>query len=69
MDDAARTLGTLYRLTHLLAMGTQGPSLLRTILREALTLTGSRAGQIFLLKPDRHTLCPAISEGEGVIDD
>jgi hypothetical protein len=36
MGEEVRQLTTLYRLTRLLAMGTQGASLLRTILREAL---------------------------------
>jgi GAF domain-containing protein len=69
MEDGARLLGTLYQLTHLLAAGTHGPSLLRVILHEALTLTGSRAGQIFFLRPDRRSLCPSVSDGEGVIDE
>jgi signal transduction histidine kinase len=42
MGEEVRQLTTLYRLTRLLAMGTQGASLLRTILREALGLTGGR---------------------------
>jgi signal transduction histidine kinase len=68
MSDAMRQLATLYRLTRLLAMGTQGTSLLRTILREALGLTGGVGGQVLLLKADRRTLLPYIGEGLHVSD-
>lgn len=68
MSDAMRQLSTLYRLTRLLAMGTQGTSLLRTILREALGLTGGVGGQVLLLKADRRTLLPYIGEGLHVSD-
>jgi GAF domain-containing protein len=65
MSRELRQLTTLYRLTRLLAMGTQGDSLLRTILKEALGLTGARGAQVLLLKPDRKTLISHIGEGEG----
>jgi signal transduction histidine kinase len=68
MSDAVRQLATLYRLTRLLAMGTQGASLLRTILREALGLTGGRGGQVLLLKADRRTLLTHLGEGEGIVE-
>jgi signal transduction histidine kinase len=66
MTCESRQLTTLYRLTRLLATGTQGASLLRTILKEALGLTGSRGGQVLLLRPDRKTLLVDIGEGEGL---
>ncbi|MGH8068954.1 MAG: GAF domain-containing protein [Candidatus Entotheonellia bacterium] len=69
MDNRERELRTLYRLTRLLAMGTQGASLLRTILREALGLTGGRGGQVLLLKADRRTLLTHLGEGEDLVDD
>jgi GAF domain-containing protein len=62
-------LRTLYRLTRLLAMGTQSSSLLRTLLREALRLTGGRGGQVLLLKADRRTLLLYLGEGEAIADD
>ena len=65
MNRELRQLATLYRLTRLLAMGTQGSSLLRTLLREALRLTGARGGQVLVLKADRRTLLPHIGEGGG----
>jgi signal transduction histidine kinase len=68
MSDVVRQLATLYRLTRLLAMGTQGASLLRTILREALGLTGGRGGQVLLLKADRRTLLTHLGEGEGIVE-
>jgi two-component system, NtrC family, sensor histidine kinase HydH len=68
MGCESRQLTTLYRLTRLLAMGTQGASLLRTILKEALGLTGGRGGQVLLLKPDRRTLLVDSGEGEGLAD-
>jgi signal transduction histidine kinase len=68
MGGEIRQLTTLYRLTRLLAMGTQGASLLRTILREALGLMGGRGGQVLLLKPDRKTLRVQIGEGVGLVD-
>ena len=61
-------LRTLYRLTRLLAMGTQSSSLLRTLLREALRLTGGRGGQVLLLKADRRTLLLYLGEGEAIAD-
>jgi signal transduction histidine kinase len=69
MSDEARQLATLYRLARLLAMGTQGSSLLRIILREALGLTGGIGGQVLLLKGDRRMLLPYIGEGEGISHD
>ena len=69
MSDEGRQLATLYRLTRLLAMGTQGSSLLRTILREALGLTSGSGGQVLVLKADRRTLLPYIGEGEGIGND
>src|ERR671923_1654850 len=68
MGREMRQLATLYRLTRLLAMGTQGSSLLRTILKEALGLTGGRGGQVLLLKPDRKSLLTHIGEGEGLVE-
>jgi signal transduction histidine kinase len=68
MSNAVRQLATLYRLTRLLAMGTQGSSLLRTILREALGLTGALGGQVLLLKADRRTLLPCMGEGAHLSD-
>ena len=68
MGCEIRQLTTLYRLTRLLAMGTQGASLLRTIVKEALGLTGGHGGQVLLLKPDRRTLLVDIGEGEGLAD-
>jgi signal transduction histidine kinase len=65
MSREMRQLATFYRLTRLLAVGTQGDSLLRTILKEALGLTGGRGAQVLLLKPDRKTLLAHIGEGEG----
>ena len=50
-------------------MGTQGPSLLRTMLREALGLTGGRGGQVLLLKADRRTLLTHLGEGGDIVDD
>jgi GAF domain len=69
MNSREGELRTLYRLTHLLAMGTQRSSLLRTLLREALRLTGSRGGQVLLLKADRRTLLLHLGEGEAIADD
>jgi GAF domain-containing protein len=69
MSHEKRQLATFYRLTRLLAMGTQGASVLRTILKEALSLTGGRAAWVLLLKPDRKTLLACIGKGEGVVDD
>src|SRR5688572_14790334 len=69
MSNAMRQLATLYRLTRLLAMGTQGASLLRTILREALGLTGGLGGQVLLLRADRRTLLPYIGEGAHLSDE
>jgi signal transduction histidine kinase len=69
MNNREGELRTLYRLTHLLAMGTQSSSLLRTLLREALRLTGSRGGQVLLLKADRRTLLLHLGEGEAIADD
>jgi two-component system, NtrC family, sensor histidine kinase HydH len=69
MDNREGELRTLYRLTRLLAMGTQSSSLLRTLLREALRLTGGRGGQVLLLKADRRTLLLHIGEGEAMADD
>jgi two-component system, NtrC family, sensor histidine kinase HydH len=68
MSREMRQLATFYRLTRLLAMGTQGDSLLRTILKEALGLTGGRGAQVLLLKPDRKTLLAHIGEGEGAAE-
>jgi signal transduction histidine kinase len=68
MGCEIRQLTTLYRLTRLLAMGTQGSSLLRTILKEALGLTGGRGGQVLVLKPDRRTLLVDIEEGDDPTD-
>jgi signal transduction histidine kinase len=68
MAGEIRQLTTLYRLTRLLAMGTPGASLLRTILKEALGLTGGRGSQVLLLRPDRRTLLVEIGEGEGLAD-
>jgi signal transduction histidine kinase len=68
MGREMRQLATLYRLTRLLAMGTQGSSLLRTILKEALGLTGGRGGQVLLLKPDRKSLLAHIGEGAGLVE-
>jgi GAF domain-containing protein len=64
MARSERQLSTLYRLTHLLAGGTDGVSLLRAILRETLTLTGGRGGQILLLNGDGRTLHALLAEGE-----
>jgi signal transduction histidine kinase len=50
-------------------MGTQSTSLLRTLLREALRLTGGRGGQVFLLKADRRTLLLHLGEGAATVDD
>jgi transcriptional regulator with GAF, ATPase, and Fis domain len=69
MNNREGELGTLYRLTRLLAMGTQSSSLLRTLLREALRLTGGRGGQVLLLKADRRTLLIHLGEGEAIADD
>lgn len=68
MNNREGELRTLYRLTRLLAMGTQSSSLLRTLLREALRLTGGRGGQILLLKADRRTLLLHLGEGEDIAD-
>src|SRR5918992_4963671 len=68
MSREVRQLTTFYRLTRLLAIGTQGSSLLRTILKEALGLTGGRGAQVLLLKPDRKTLLAYIDEGDGLAD-
>jgi two-component system, NtrC family, sensor histidine kinase HydH len=68
MGREMRQLATLYRLTRLLAMGTQASSLLRTILKETLGMTGGRGGQVLLLKPDRKTLLAYIGEGEGLVE-
>jgi two-component system sensor histidine kinase HydH len=59
----ARKLSTLYRLTRLLAGGADGASLLRAVVREALSLTGGRGGQI-LVQRDGRTLHRLIGEGE-----
>ena len=69
MNNEEGELHTLYRLTCLLAMGTQSPSLLRTLLREALRRTGGRGGQVFLLKADRRTLLLHLGQGEAIADD
>jgi hypothetical protein len=65
MTLGERKLSTLYRLAHLLAGGTDGASLLRAILRETLTLTGGRGGQILLPNGDGRTVHTMIAEGEG----
>jgi signal transduction histidine kinase len=69
MNTREGELRTLYRLTRLLAMGTQSASLLRTLLREALRLTGGRGGAVLLLKADRRTLLLHLGEGEAVVDE
>jgi signal transduction histidine kinase len=69
MDNGEGELRTLYRLTRLLAMGTPSSSLLRTLLREALRLTGGCGGQVFLLKADRRMLLLHLGEGEAIADD
>ena len=69
MNNREGELHTLYRLTHLLAVGTQSSSLLRTLLREALRLTGGCGGQVLLLKADRRTLLLHLGEGEAIADD
>src|SRR5262245_47201368 len=69
MNNGEGELRTLYRLTRLLAMGTQSFSLLRTLLREALRLTGGRGGQILLLKADRRRLLLHLGEGEAITDE
>jgi signal transduction histidine kinase len=68
MNREMRQLATLYRLTRLLAIGTQDSSLLRTILKEALGLTGGRGAQVLLLKPDRKTLLAYVDEGDNPTD-
>ena len=68
MSREMRRLGTLYRLTRLLAVGMQDSSLLRTILKEALRLTGGRGAQVLLLKPDRKTLLAYVDAGDRLID-
>ena len=69
MNNREGELHTLYRLTHLLAVGTQSSSLLRTLLREALRLTGGCGGQVLLLKADRRKLLLHLGEGEAIADD
>jgi hypothetical protein len=69
MNNGEGELHTLYRLTRLLTMGTQSSSFLRTLLREALRLTGGRGGQVLLLKADRRTLLLHLGEGEAIADD
>jgi signal transduction histidine kinase len=68
MNNREGELRTLYRLTHLLAVGTPSSSLLRTLLREVLRLTGGGGGQVLLLKADRRTLLLYLGEGEAVTD-
>src|SRR5262245_48360630 len=68
MGCEIRQLTTLYRLARLLARGTQGSSLLRRSLKEALGLTGGCGGQVLLLKSDHRTLVVDIEEGEGLVD-
>lgn len=68
MHEGGRELDTLHRLSGLLAGGTDSPSLLRAILREAMALTGSHGGQVFLLERDRRTLRSCIGEGEGLVE-
>jgi GAF domain-containing protein len=68
MSCETRQLATFYRLTRLLAMGTQGDSLLRTILKEALGLTGGRGAKVLLLKPDRKALLAHVGEGEAAAE-
>jgi signal transduction histidine kinase len=68
MGAEKRQLASLYRLTHLLAMGTPGASLLRTIVKQALGLTRGHSGRVLLLKPDRRTLQVAVAEGQAAVE-
>ncbi|MBI3327755.1 MAG: GAF domain-containing protein, partial [Nitrospinae bacterium] len=65
MADGGRELDIVYRLSRLLAGGTDCPSLLRAILREALALTGSSGGRVLLLERERRTLRSFVEEGQG----
>jgi len=59
-----RMLDVVYRLSRLLAGGTDSLSLLRTILQAALALTGSRGGGVLLLERAQRVLRPFVYIGD-----
>ena len=59
-----RMLDVVYRLSRLLAGGTDSLSLLRAILRAALALTGSRNGGVLLLERAQRVLQPFVCTGD-----
>jgi signal transduction histidine kinase len=63
MDDGEFDVHLMYRLSSLLARGMDGHSFVRTVLRQALVVTGSHGGQVLLLDRHRRMLCPLVREG------
>ena len=61
-----RMLDIVYRLSRLLAGGTDAPALLRAILQAAMAFTGSRGGGIFLLERELRVLHPFVDVGDTV---
>lgn len=61
-----RMLDMVYRLSRLLAGGTDAPSLLRAILQAAMALTDSRGGGVFLLERELRVLRPFVGAGDAV---
>ena len=59
-----RMLDVVYRLSCLLAGGTDSLSLLRAILQDALTLTGSRSAGVLLLERAQRMLHPLVCIGD-----
>ena len=61
-----RMLDMVYRLSRLLAGGTDAPALLRAILQAAMALTDSRGGGVFLLERELRVLRPFVGAGDAV---
>ncbi len=66
MDQGGRELDVVYRLNRLLAGGADYSSLLRTLLYEALAVTGGCGGQILLLERDRRALRFCVGAGQKI---
>jgi hypothetical protein len=58
--SSRRMLDMAHRLSCLLAGGTDPLAFLRTILQDALALTGSRGGAVLLLERDLRLLRPFV---------
>ncbi|HXH08369.1 MAG TPA: GAF domain-containing protein [Alphaproteobacteria bacterium] len=66
MAQGGRELDVLYRLNRLLAGGADYSSPLRTLLYEALSVTGGCGGQILLWERDRRALCFYVGAGQKI---